>query len=160
MVDAFTRLQPFVFILSSKCQHALYSSRWPVPASVEPLIAFGGTAAFNAVLVLYRFRADLPSRRCVRKFLMRIPLYLIMAIGASLAAISAEAQTYDPRYPVCMHVYTGGLPGGGGDYYECSFTSLPQCRATASGRAASCDLNPYYAFNEPPPSRLRHKRVY
>ena len=51
--------------------------------------------------------------------------------------------------------------GGGGDYYDCSFTSLPQCHASASGRSASCDLNPYYAFDEPPPPpRKRHKRVY
>jgi hypothetical protein len=91
---------------------------------------------------------------------MRIPLYIVMATGALLATTGAEAQTYDPRYPVCMHVYTGGVRGGGGDYFDCSFTSLPQCRATASGRAASCDLNPYYAFNEPPPPRRRHKRVY
>jgi hypothetical protein len=91
---------------------------------------------------------------------MRIPLYVIMAIGASLAATSAEAQTYDPRYPVCMHVFTGGAHGGGGGWYDCSFTSLPQCRATASGLAATCDLNPYYAFNEPLPPRPRQKRVY
>jgi hypothetical protein len=87
------------------------------------------------------------------------PFRIMLAIGALLAAAPAYAQTFDPRYPVCMHVYTGGIRGGGGDYYDCSFTSLPQCRATASGRAASCDLNPYYAFNEPPPRR-RHKRDY
>jgi Protein of unknown function (DUF3551) len=91
---------------------------------------------------------------------MRISLSLALAAGTLLAATAADAQTYDPRYPVCMHVYTGGR-GGGGDYYDCSFTSIPQCHATASGRAASCDLNPYYAFDQPPPpARKRHKRVY
>jgi len=91
---------------------------------------------------------------------MRITLSLVLAAGTLFAATGADAQTYDPRFPVCMHVYTGGR-GGGGDYYDCSFTSLPQCRATASGRAASCDLNPYYAFDDPPPPpRRRHKRVY
>jgi Protein of unknown function (DUF3551) len=91
---------------------------------------------------------------------MRISLSLLLAAGTLLAATAADAQTYDPRYPVCMHVYTGGR-GGGGDYYDCSFTSIPQCHATASGRAASCDLNPYYAFDQPPPApRKRHKRVY
>ena len=91
---------------------------------------------------------------------MRIPLLTVMAIAALQSVSPAGAQTYDPRYPVCMHVYTGGGRGGGGDYYDCSFTSLPQCHATASGRAATCDLNPYYAFDRPPPSRKRSKRVY
>jgi hypothetical protein len=90
---------------------------------------------------------------------MRIPLLTIIAIGTCLAAAPASAQTYDPRYPVCMHVFSAG-PDGGGDWYDCSFTSIPQCRATASGRAASCDVNPYYAFNEPPPPRRRHRRAY
>lgn len=91
---------------------------------------------------------------------MRLLLSLTLAAGALFAATGAEAQTYDPRFPVCMHVYTGGR-GGGGDYFDCSFASIPQCQATASGRSASCDINPYYAFaNEPPPPRRRHKRVY
>ncbi|XUM22987.1 DUF3551 domain-containing protein [Bradyrhizobium oligotrophicum S58] len=56
---------------------------------------------------------------------------------------AAEAQTYDPRFPVCMKVYDGSL--GGGEWIDCSYTSLPQCQATASGRAAMCLMNPYYA---------------
>jgi Protein of unknown function (DUF3551) len=92
---------------------------------------------------------------------MRTPFLTLMAIAALQAAAPAQAQTYDPRFPVCMHIYTGGGRGGGGDYYDCSFTSIPQCRASASGRSASCDVNPYYAFNEPPPVRRRHyKPVY
>ncbi len=71
---------------------------------------------------------------------MRLPILTLTALAALFVATDAGAQTYDPRYPVC------------------SFTSLPQCRATASGRSASCDLNPYYAFNEPPPPRRRPKR--
>ncbi|WGR72331.1 MULTISPECIES: DUF3551 domain-containing protein [unclassified Bradyrhizobium] len=80
---------------------------------------------------------------------MRHAFGLIMAAGVVLAAAPAHAQTFDPHFPVCMHVYSGGS-GGGGDWYDCSFTSLPQCRATASGLSASCDLNPYFAANEPP----------
>ena len=86
---------------------------------------------------------------------MRCLFGLIVTIGALLAAAPSQAQTYDPNYPVCMHVYTGDMSGGGGHWYDCSFTSLPQCRATASGRAATCDLNPYYRGNEPRP---RHRR--
>lgn len=91
---------------------------------------------------------------------MRTPLLTLVAIAALQAAAPAQAQTYDPRYPVCMHVFTGGGRGGG-DYFDCSFTSIPQCNATASGRAASCDVNPFFAFNEPPPvHRRHHRRVY
>ncbi|WP_234684477.1 DUF3551 domain-containing protein [Bradyrhizobium monzae] len=91
---------------------------------------------------------------------MRLSLLTLTAIATLFAAADASAQTYDPRYPVCMHVYAGGgRSGGGGSWFDCSFTSLEQCRATASGLAASCDLNPYYAFNEPPPPRRRHRNV-
>jgi hypothetical protein len=69
---------------------------------------------------------------------------LVAAAMTLLGAFSAEparAQTYDPRYPVCLQVYTGRM-----DYYfECAYTSLPQCQMSASGRAASCVVNPYYA---------------
>ena len=94
---------------------------------------------------------------------MRLPLLTLTAIATLFVAADAGAQTYDPRYPVCMHKYTGGgggFGGGGGGYFDCSFTSLEQCRATASGLAASCDVNPYYAFDEPPRPRKRHKQVY
>jgi hypothetical protein len=91
-----------------------------------------------------------------RIFASRTSLALIVASGALLAAAPTQGQTFDPRYPVCMHVYSGAN-GGGGEWYDCSFTSLPQCRATASGRAATCDLNPYFPVN-PPPRRLRHGR--
>ncbi len=30
-------------------------------------------------------------------------------------------------------------------YFECGYTSMPQCQASASGRNASCVVNPYYA---------------
>ncbi|WP_375157405.1 DUF3551 domain-containing protein [Bradyrhizobium sp. RDT46] len=90
---------------------------------------------------------------------MRLPIVSLIAIAGLFVAAPANAQRYDPRYPVCMHVYTGGGSGGsGGDYFDCSFTSMPQCRASASGRAASCDVNPYYAPEQPP--RRRHKKPH
>lgn len=92
---------------------------------------------------------------------MRLPLLTLTAIATLFVAADASAQRYDPHYPVCMHVYSGGPRGGGSDWFDCSFTSLEQCRATASGLAATCDVNPYYAFDEPPPpARKRHKKVY
>ena len=63
----------------------------------------------------------------------------ILAATISLAA-PAQAQTYDPRYPVCLQIYNSIA-----DYYfECAYTSMPQCQASASGRSASCVINPYY----------------
>ena len=40
---------------------------------------------------------------------MRLPVLTLTAIATLFVAADAEAQTYDPRYPVCMHVYS---PGG------------------------------------------------
>ena len=64
----------------------------------------------------------------------------VLAAMLSLAT-PAQAQTYDPKYPVCLQVYQGFV-----DYYfECAYTSMPQCQMSASGRAAQCVINPYYA---------------
>jgi hypothetical protein len=64
----------------------------------------------------------------------------ISALTAVVAAPSAHAQTYDPKYPVCLQVYTGRNDF----YFECGYTSIPQCNMSASGRAAQCVVNPYY----------------
>jgi hypothetical protein len=76
----------------------------------------------------------------------------ILAIGAASAAAPVQAQTYDPNYPVCLQVY------GRINYYECSYMSLPQCNMSASGRAAQCILNPYFAHASQEPSARRYKR--
>jgi Protein of unknown function (DUF3551) len=72
--------------------------------------------------------------------LMHVFALAILATGA-ISIGSAAAQTYDPAYPVCLHVYTLGA-----NYYECRYTSLPQCNASASGRSAQCVINPYFAY--------------
>ena len=70
--------------------------------------------------------------------------------GATVSVAGpAAAQTYDPGYPVCMHVY--GLI----TYYECRYTSLAQCNVSASGRAAQCVLNPYVATAQVPEYQFR-----
>ena len=67
-----------------------------------------------------------------------------------LLAAPARAQTYDPSYPVCLQIYQSMV-----DYYfECRYTSMAQCAASASGRSAQCVVNPYYAG----PSAKRSKR--
>jgi hypothetical protein len=64
----------------------------------------------------------------------------------------AEAQTYDPNYPVCLQIYQGGMTDF---YFECAYTSIPQCQASASGRAAQCVVNPYYGKGKPAPRKQR-----
>jgi len=89
---------------------------------------------------------------------MRIPALAMLTTAAALAATPAPAQTYDPKYPVCLQVYQGFV-----DYYfECAYTSMAQCNMSASGRAASCVVNPYYAGGKASPGRRDRKprRVY
>jgi hypothetical protein len=66
------------------------------------------------------------------------------------------AQTYDPRYPVCIEIYTID-----GRSIDCSFASIAQCAATASGQSAQCYANPYATQSRQlspvpsPPRRIR-----
>ncbi|HLG84175.1 MAG TPA: DUF3551 domain-containing protein [Bradyrhizobium sp.] len=85
---------------------------------------------------------------------MRALALTIVAAVTLVAAAPSRAQTYDPDYPVCLHVY------GPVSYYECHYTSLPQCNMSASGRAAQCVVNPYFASAgiESPAPILRHHR--
>jgi hypothetical protein len=87
---------------------------------------------------------------------MRHLALAIMAIGTVSLAGPAAAQTYAPDYPVCLHVY------GPATYYECRYTSLAQCNASASGRSAQCVTNPNFAhaYQEPLEPRYGHRRVY
>jgi Protein of unknown function (DUF3551) len=82
---------------------------------------------------------------------MRLKLCAIAAFAVALAG-PATGQAYDPNYPVCMYYYGGSI---GGNYIDCSFTSIPQCQATASGRPAMCSENPFYAPPVPPKRRVR-----
>ena len=75
---------------------------------------------------------------------------------ALMGAGPAATQTYDPRYPVCMEVYTID-----GSSIDCSFTSIAQCAATASGQSAQCYANPYAVQGRQPglgPSPPRRNR--
>jgi hypothetical protein len=88
---------------------------------------------------------------------MRIPGLAMLTIAVALTATPALAQTYDPKYPVCLQIYQGFT-----DYYfECAYTSLAQCNMSASGRAAACVINPYYAGPKVSPGRRdrRPRRV-
>jgi hypothetical protein len=82
---------------------------------------------------------------------MRVALLGLMAI-VTVSAIDmtpAEAQ----NYPFCIkgRDYASGVG-------DCSFTSYQQCQASASGRIAYCDVNPYYESYAGVETRHRRKR--
>lgn len=80
---------------------------------------------------------------------------LMLALGVLWMIQPASAQMYDPRYPVCMHVY-GSLIG---ERMDCNFTSIEQCQFGAQGLPATCLVNPYYAGGSYTP-RSPHPRRY
>ena len=69
---------------------------------------------------------------------MRKLALAILTLGLATAG-HAQAQRYDPAYPVCLYVVSYGIT----PYYRCSYTTMDQCRASANGQM--CSLNPYYA---------------
>ena len=74
---------------------------------------------------------------------MRVALLTILAAGMISAASPASAQTYDPRYPVCLQTF-GPFQG-----IDCSYTSIAQCKVATGIRASQCITNPYYARSKP-----------
>jgi hypothetical protein len=87
---------------------------------------------------------------------MRVLALAALAIAAASVGAPAQAQTYSPDAPVCLHVY------GPVSYYECRYASIAQCNASASGRAAQCVINPYTANAAwgDAPTRKRSRGVY
>lgn len=75
-------------------------------------------------------------------------------VALLLGSAPVRAQTYDPRWPVCLHVF-GNLEG---ERMDCIFSSIAQCQASASGRPATCLVNPYFAQAGVPPRIGRRVR--
>jgi hypothetical protein len=86
---------------------------------------------------------------------MRTLTWIILGLGTTFTMAEAPAQTYDPRYPVCLQVWDNR-----GSYIECGYTSMPQCAASASGRAAQCWVNPYFAHPYGGRRAYRHRQLY
>ncbi|WP_300255458.1 DUF3551 domain-containing protein [Bradyrhizobium sp.] len=86
------------------------------------------------------------------------PALALFAFAAAAVVVAgpARAQTYDPAYPVCMHVF-GELEG---ERMDCIFTSLEHCRASAFGRPAMCLVNPYFAPAPPMRSQSSGRRKH
>ena len=82
----------------------------------------------------------------------------LTAIAALMAASAVAASLALPAMAREMAYCIKGcdFDGGAGD---CSFSSLAQCQATASGRDATCAANPYFnAKAEMPTDRSRQSR--
>jgi hypothetical protein len=68
---------------------------------------------------------------------MRRPWQALVAASAMSAAVAMPAAARE--FPYCIKGCDFGAGAG-----DCSFSSLSQCQATASGRDASCAANPYF----------------
>lgn len=85
---------------------------------------------------------------------MRVPALAILATFAALTAAPAKAQTFSGNYPVCLQMYLRD----GARSIECSYNTMEQCQATASGLSATCLLNPYVREPREPSNRLPPRR--
>jgi hypothetical protein len=86
---------------------------------------------------------------------MKFVTSVIIGVAALSNMGATFAQMYDPHYPVCMHVYGEKI----GERMDCTFNSMGQCGATASGLPATCLINPYYAdVRTGPLSRHQRRR--
>ena len=68
---------------------------------------------------------------------MRRPWQALVAASAMSAAVAMPAAARE--FPYCIKGCDFGAGAG-----DCSFSTLAQCQATASGRDASCAANPYF----------------
>ena len=74
-------------------------------------------------------------------------MFLALLVATAVLAQASKASAQD--YPFCIR---------GGDYDsgigDCSFTTLEQCQASASGRDSYCAANPFFhGSTERPASR-------
>ncbi|HWW50053.1 MAG TPA: DUF3551 domain-containing protein [Xanthobacteraceae bacterium] len=88
----------------------------------------------------------------------QIMFALAVVGGVSAVATMANVSPAEARdFPYCLQGDGYGIPG------DCSYDTYEQCRASASGRRAYCDINPRYAFShrndaygrQVPPRRTR-----
>ena len=68
---------------------------------------------------------------------MRRAWLALLAAGAVSAAVAMPASA--GGLPYCIKGCDFGAGAG-----DCSFSTLAQCQATASGRDATCAANPYF----------------
>jgi Protein of unknown function (DUF3551) len=69
---------------------------------------------------------------------MRSIIPISLVIGGLVLIDAAPAAAVGTRHPYCMQGRSS--PG----LSNCTFNSLAQCRASASGRRLTCIANPFY----------------
>jgi hypothetical protein len=79
---------------------------------------------------------------------MRNPALAFLTVVTFLAAAPAQAQTYNPKYPVCLQTYHIG-----GGIIKCDYDTLAQCNTTALGLGGQCIENPFFC------RPARHRRT-
>jgi hypothetical protein len=72
-------------------------------------------------------------------------LITLGAVGIFGFAAATPAAAYD--YPWCLQDSGFGIPG------DCSYQTFAQCRASAYGRYAYCNVNPRAAYARMPRGR-------
>ena len=133
--------------------------RCPAPALVVAA-GFGGNSPgawqFGAIRGSIVPGSDRERSLIVRRIVNAILLVVGWPGAGLLGAAPTAAQTYDPRHPVCIEIYTID-----GCSIDCSFATIAQCAATASGQSAQCYANPYATQSRQPspvPSPPRRSR--
>ena len=66
----------------------------------------------------------------------------ITVLAAGIATLAGSAPAAAGDYPWCVQGREVGYPG------DCSYSTYQQCQASASGRYASCGVNPLVAFQQ------------
>ena len=79
--------------------------------------------------------------------MLRHSIALAGVVAATLLSLAPSAQAQD--YPWCVQGRGVGYPG------DCSYSTRPQCLASASGRLVSCGINPRFAYGQQKPQRQR-----
>lgn len=74
---------------------------------------------------------------------MRNLFLATLAVGAVAAIDLAPDAALARDYPFCIKGGSYATPVG-----DCAFDTYQQCLATASGRKAYCDINPYWPHAE------------
>jgi len=98
------------------------------------------------------------------EIMRKMVLTAVALIGAGFASVAGTAPAAAFDYPWCVQGRGVGYPG------DCSYQTFDQCRASASGRNASCGVNPRAAFGQsgrpsvyvdmPPPRRVHRYSYY
>jgi hypothetical protein len=84
-----------------------------------------------------RFALPLGLYRSPRRTIMRLS---VIAFAITIATLAGSSGPAAAQSKYCLQGRSWGHPG------NCSFATMAQCRASASGTDATCGINPRYAF--------------